>query len=155
MNETAHLSSTVLGEHVPVDWHLENMDTYDPRANYSKLLYRQSFYDPPSKKYESGSYAPRRINVYGGENCSESDPEGAHILDWWGFDCFSEGEGACGTLPYNIASFYLMSGAFDDKDRQHGQCMIFAEMGAADTRRPLRAAVSAVLSAGFIIWLSM
>lgn len=42
-------------------WSIENADTFDAQANYSQVLYRQA-----AREQEPMSYAPRRVNLYGG-----------------------------------------------------------------------------------------
>jgi hypothetical protein len=103
-------------------WSIENADEYDPGANYSNILYRQAAHE-----HEAGSYASRRVNLYGGVDCTEPDPSDAQrLLDWYGLSCWSGVEGECGSLPYRIASFAVLP-VPEDED---GTCMAFAQLGA-------------------------
>jgi hypothetical protein len=141
--------------HVGIAWQLENMDTLDPKANYSRVLYHETAFHPAEDKYDPGTYGPHRINVYGGANCSQIDPSGAwDFLDWYGFDCWSETEGNCGTVPYSIVSFLITAGDFNNEAAQHGKCMMFAEMGAGSSHQPLKAVVGAVVGALMTMWLT-
>jgi len=153
VNQSGNLGYHPSGQRVGIPWRLENIDKYDPRANYSKVLYSQHVNNPSDKEHEPGSYGYRRINIYGGENCTESDPEGDNLLDFYGFDCFSNGEGSCGTTPYNIVSFYVMEGYFESESQQHGKCMVFARMGAAAGHQLQRTVLGALLCAFLAVWL--
>jgi len=153
VNQTDNLAPNFRTRQEGIAWQLENMNIFDPRANYSRILYRQIVHNPQDKRYEPGSYAWRRINIYGGPNCTESNPESDNLLDWYGFNCFSEGGGSCGTLPYSIASFTVMPGSFEKEDEQHGKCMVFAEMGAAARHQLHRVVMGAFVCAFLAVWL--
>ncbi|KAM0704789.1 hypothetical protein Q7P35_007575 [Cladosporium inversicolor] len=99
VNQTDNLAPNFRTRQEGIVWQLENMESFDPRANYSRILYRQNVYNPQDKRYDPGSYAWRRINIYGGPNCTESNPEGDNLLD-------------C------IASFTVMPGSFEKEDEQ-------------------------------------
>jgi len=155
VNQSQNLASPPHDQPVGIAWQLENMDMYDPQTNYSRVLYRQHVETSSGSddRYKPDAYAYRRINIYGGVNCSESDPEGTNLLDFYGFDCFSDGEGNCGTTPYNIASFYITEGEFRDESEQHGKCMVFARMGAAAGHQVSKAVMGALLCASMAAWL--
>lgn len=145
------------GRQEGIAWQLENKDSFDPKANYSKLLYRQHV-ESPSEDYEPGSYAYRRINVYGGLDCSDHDlerPFGERLVDWYGFDCFSEGEGDCGTLPYGIKSFTVQPGRFGNEKAQDGKCLVFAKMGAAARLQLPKVVISAFACVVLTVWLTV
>lgn len=65
--------------------------------------------------------------MYGAKGCRESDDQSETLLPWYGFDCWSEDQGSCGTLPYSIASFSVQP----QLDETQGTCWMFAERGAA------------------------
>jgi hypothetical protein len=118
VNQTNPAYSEVGGIH----WSIGSADAYDPGAIYFDILYRQ-----PACEHEPGSYASRRLNLYGGVDCTEPDPNDAQrLLDWYGLSCWSGVEGECGSLPYGIASFALLP-VPEDED---GTCMTFAQLGA-------------------------
>lgn len=154
VNQTGNLLPNWRTQEQGIAWQLENMKIFDPQANYSRVLYRQSVYNPQDKRYEPGSYAWRRINIYGGVNCTELDPAGDALLDWYGFNCFSEGGGSCGTLPYSIASFNILPGAFEKEDEQHGKCMVFAQLGTAARHQLPRVVIGAFICALLAVWLA-
>lgn len=153
MNQTDNLAPNFRTRQEGIVWQLENMESFDPRANYSRILYRQNVYNPQDKRYDPGSYAWRRINIYGGPNCTESNPEGDNLLDWYGFNCFSEGGGSCGTLPYSIASFTVMPGSFEKEDEQRGKCMVFAKLGSAARHQIHKVVMGAFVCAFLVVWL--
>lgn len=129
VNQTRNLPG-VWGEH-GIHWNLENVDTFDPRGNYSGVLYRQHVTNAGNGELAPGKYAHRRVTIYGGENCTEKDPSNHEgLLDWYGFSCFSETEGSCGTLPYSIASFSVQAGPAVASE-EDGTCWVFAKEGAA------------------------
>jgi len=131
-----------------IHWALENADKFDAQANYSNVLYRQAAYEQ-----EPGSYAMRRVNLYGGLDCTERDPnDDKGLLDWYGLSCWSGVEGECGALPYSIASFTVMPVA-EDSD---GTCLMYAQLGAGVAiSQPFRAAASVFVGAVVAGWLAM
>ncbi|KAF2649955.1 hypothetical protein K491DRAFT_609738, partial [Lophiostoma macrostomum CBS 122681] len=155
VNQTGNLDSKIHLAYEPgIHWQLENMNKYDPTKNYSKILYRQHNYSS-SEDSEPGRYADRKVNLYGGENCTELSPnKTTGLYPWFGLSCWSEDEGSCGTIPYDIASFAVQPGPEDsDKD---GTCMVFAEEGAATSSYRSRQAISgALVSTAVAIWLAM
>lgn len=107
---------------------------------------------PGDDRFELGAYAYRRVNLYGGINCTDVDlTETTGYINWYGFNCWSDVEGNCGTLPYSIASFTVMPGPFEEED---GTCMVFAEMGVGSSRQPLKAAIGALVGALVTMWLT-
>jgi hypothetical protein len=151
VNETDNLLNPPRSQQVGISWQLENVDKYNPQANYSKVLYRQHLDHASDERYEPGSYSFRRINIYGGPNCTEINPLGDNLLDWYGFDCFSEDGGSCGRTPYSISSFYVRAGYFEDESQQHGKCMVFARMGAAAGHQLSKAVAGALLCASIAV----
>ncbi|KAF2655594.1 hypothetical protein K491DRAFT_423715 [Lophiostoma macrostomum CBS 122681] len=128
VNQTKVLSSGAFGE-AGIHWQLENVDTFDLQGNYTSVLYHQHIPNPASHDWKPGHYAERVAMIYGGTSCTEANPSGNKtLLPWYGFSCWSEDEGSCGTTPYKIGSFNLGSGV--DKKNQH-TCWMFAEEGAA------------------------
>jgi hypothetical protein len=153
-NQTRNILTSHGGQ-AGIAWQLDNIDAFDPHANYSRVLYHETAFHPADDTYDPGTYGPHRINVYGGANCSQIDPSGAwNFLDWYGFDCWSETEGNCGTVPYSIASFRVTAGDFNNEAAQHGKCMMFAEMGAASSLQSMRAVVGALVGASMAMWLT-
>lgn len=107
---------------------------------------------PGDDRFEPGAYAYRRVNVYGGINCTDVDlAETTGYINWYGFNCWSENEGNCGTTPYSIASFLIAPGLFE---REGGTCMVFAEMGIGSSHQHLKAAVGALVGAFVTMWLT-
>jgi hypothetical protein len=153
-NQTRNIQTSHGGQ-AGIAWQLDNIESFDPQANYSRVLYHETAFHPAEDRYDPGTYGPHRINVYGGANCSQIDPSGAwDLLDWYGFNCWSEAEGNCGTVPYSIASFLVVAGDFNNEDAQHGKCMVFAEMGAASSLQSMRAVVGALVGASTAMWLT-
>lgn len=80
------------------------------------------------------------------------DPAGGDgLLSWYGFNCWSDAEGYCGTMSYRIGSFTVMLRTDPESDVT---CLIFAEMGGAKGR-PVRATVSIVVVVVFATWLML
>ena len=127
-------------------WSISNAETFNAQANYSGVLYRQA-----SHEREAMSYAPRRVNLYGGLDCTERDPEDDQgLLDWYGLSCGSGAEGICDDLPYRVASFAVLPVA-EDED---GNCMVYAQLGAGvGGLRRFEAVVSVVMGAVVVGWL--
>jgi hypothetical protein len=122
-------------------WSLENAETFDAQANYSQVLYHQA-----AREQEPMTYAPRRVNLYGGLDCTERDPgDDKGLLDWYGLSCgtgpsagSAAGEGICDELPYRVASFAVLPQS-EDAD---GTCLIYAQLGAGVGRfQPLTVVV--------------
>ncbi|KAH7406433.1 hypothetical protein DE146DRAFT_391109 [Phaeosphaeria sp. MPI-PUGE-AT-0046c] len=139
-----------------IRWQLKNVDNYDPQANYSSLLYRQHV-ESASSNLAPGTFADRRITVYGGVNCSELDPTAPKdrkkpLLPWFGLDCRTEAQGRCGDTPYNIASFYVNN----KKSGEKGKCWDFAYMGAASgTAASARVVLAALMSVLVAAWVAL
>jgi hypothetical protein len=154
VNQTWNLGPNVWGE-AGIHWQLGNVETFDLKGNYSSVLYRQHITNPARDDQNPGKYADRRVTMYGGKDCSQIDPSSDKtLLPWYGFSCWSEDNGSCGTLPYNIASFSIQPGP-DDKDR-HGTCWVFAKEGAAArVYLSSRVILGAFISASLAIWLAL
>lgn len=120
------------------------------------MLYRQHVLNP-SDEYKPGTFADRRVNVYGGVNCSDLDPsakegEKKPLLPWYGFSCWSEAEGSCGDTPYQIQSFYVNTG----KESRDGKCWDFAYYGAAGRSRvDWKAMLGAVGGVVVAVWVGL
>jgi hypothetical protein len=129
VNQTWNLGGGVWTDgQAGIRWQLENIDTYNPQGNYSDILYRQYVASPLRDRYKPGSLADRRVTMYGGKRCSEKDPNSNEtLLPWYGYSCWSESKGGCGTLPYSIASFRVLPGFSDT--RPSDTCWIFSERG--------------------------
>jgi hypothetical protein len=128
-------------------WSTLNAETFDPQANYSSILYRQAEYGQ-----EPGSYAAKRVNLYGGLDCTERDPnDDKGLLDWYGLNCWSGVEGDCGRLPHGVASFAVIPAVERDE-----KCMVYAKLGGAvGGLRVLEAVASVMVAAGVAGWLAM
>lgn len=74
---------------------------------------------------------------------------GDEMLSWYGFNCWSEAEGDCGTMPYSMGSFTVMPGTDPGSD---GTCLVLAEMGVAKARS-IEIAVSVVVGVVLAVWL--
>ncbi|KAF2276849.1 uncharacterized protein EI97DRAFT_397817 [Westerdykella ornata] len=156
INQTRNQGQNAWGE-AGIHWQLENTDTFDPQANYSRVLYRQHITNPTTDEQKPGHYADRQVTIYGGPKCTEADPNSnTTLFPWYGFSCWSEDKGSCGTLPYKIASFYIRAGKDEQSQGRMGTCWVFAECGAATSLLlSSRAMVGAFISASLAIWLSM
>ena len=156
VNQTGNLAypDNAHGREAGIAWQLDNADSFDPQANYSKVLYRQHVSNAGDDRYEPGSYAYRRVNVYGGLDCTDGGLRDREILDWYGFNCWSESDGSCGTTPYSIASFTVQPGSFDDEDEQKGKCLVFAQMGAAAGHQMPKAVTFAISVTIAAMWLT-
>ena len=138
-----------------IHWALQNRDSYDSSANYSSVLYRQHVANPGSEKYEPGHFGDRRVVVYPGEDCSEKDDsKDKGLSPWYGFGCWSESEGDCGSMPYKIASFNIQP-ALEEKDEK-GKCWVFAERGAAvHVHSSSHVVAGAMFSVALAMWLAL
>jgi hypothetical protein len=154
VNQTENLSPGVWGE-AGIHFQLRNTEAFDPQGNYSSVLYRQHVTNAASDNQKPGHYADRRVTIYGGKNCTENDPSSnTALLDWYGFSCWSEDKGSCGTLPYKIASFSIQPGP-EEKD-QHGTCWVFAKEGAAaNIYASSQVIIGALINVFLAIWLAM
>lgn len=133
MNQTGNLGygSGYTGEtgQAGIHWQVQNMNKFNGQANYSSVLYHQHNPDVNDKENAPGTYAARTVFLYPGQGCTELPDQSNDLLPWYGLSCWTEPEGTCDTLPYNVASFSIQ--AEDDADKQHGKCWAFAEMGGA------------------------
>ncbi|KAA8623604.1 hypothetical protein PtrSN002B_011146 [Pyrenophora tritici-repentis] len=136
-----------------IHWQLENLDTYDPQGNYSSLLYRQHLAFAIDDEDKPGHYANLLVNIFPSKGCSELDPKNSsRLLPWYGFTCWSENEGKCGTTEYPIGSFYVWDQDREEKEKDSGDCYLFARMGAsARVSASLWGAVGAVVGTVFAV----
>lgn len=134
-------------------WTLQNHDSYDPSRNYSSVLYRQHITNPGDKQHP-GEYSRVRVNLYGGENCTQKDPNSnTTLFPWYGFSCWSEDQGSCGTMPFRVASFYVFPAP--RQEDQQGKCWVFAEEGAGTSvYRSSQATLIALTSTALALWLA-
>lgn len=96
-------SSSISQDPVRLYWTIDNIDAYDPQANYSTILYQQPVLNDNNGEGE-GTDASRYFSVYNGEDCRAlGDP----VQPWVGWTCSSSDEGQCNTLPYSVASFKI------------------------------------------------
>lgn len=156
VNQTENLGWAGGGQEAGIRWQLLNLDTFDPQANYSNILYRQHVLSPSSDDDKPGHYANRRVTIYGAPGCSEADPSDNHtLLPWYGFSCWSEEAGSCGKLPYGIASFSVQPGP--DDDERDGTCWDFAERGGAAGMSGLsrQAMMSSLFGTAVAVWLAL
>lgn len=153
VNQSKNVARISGGQDRGIEWQLRNLENYDPQANYSRILYRQHTLNPSGNEaYEPGAYANRRINVYGGFNCTQLEPDSdTGILPWYGFNCWSEEEGTCGTLPYSIASFTMLP--LTRRESEAGTCLSFAKDGtAAGNRASYEAVMGVFTGATLALW---
>ncbi|KAM0699436.1 hypothetical protein Q7P36_000438 [Cladosporium allicinum] len=128
-------------------WSISNAETFDAQANYSRILYRQA-----EKDQEPGSYAVKRVNLYGGLDCTERDPHDEKgLLDWYGLSCWSGVEGDCGSLPHAVASFAVLPVGSTE-----GTCLVYAQLGAGvGGVQPLKAVASVLVGVFVAGWLAL
>lgn len=151
VNQTWNQGSGVWGE-AGIHWQLFNVDTFDSQANYSSVLYRQHITDANKDENKPGHHADRRVTLYGAKGCRESDGTSDKLLPWYGFDCWSEDKGSCGTLPYGVASFSIQP----QQKTTQGTCWVFAERGAAvRVWSSSQAVMGAFVSASVAFWLAL
>ncbi|CAE7195958.1 hypothetical protein P3342_009994 [Pyrenophora teres f. teres] len=150
VNQTRNIAPPSTGE-AGIYWQLENLDTYDSQANYSSVLYRQHITSPINDDQKPGKFAQRGVTLYAGKGCSDLDPSADRILDWYGFNCWSEDKGDCGTTPWNIGSFNMHAPG----DDAEGTCWVFAKNGNGARRfSSSQAMMGAVIAASLAIWLA-
>ncbi|KAI5206466.1 hypothetical protein E4T39_02433 [Aureobasidium subglaciale] len=129
-NDTEGFVNQTRSPYAPVQgvrWKVQNTEMFNLDANYSSILYRQyQLHQPDNKDLEPGHTAKRGVSIYPGRNCRDLAPDG-EVKRWYGFSCWSESEGGCGTTPYSIASFLLYPGSVPaDEDRE---CVEFSQSG--------------------------
>ncbi|KAF2795474.1 hypothetical protein K505DRAFT_301981 [Melanomma pulvis-pyrius CBS 109.77] len=153
VNQTQNLLQGTRGE-AGLYWQLENAETFDPQGNYSSVLYHQHISAPGSDDQKPGHFAKLQVTIYGGENCSEKDPSNdEELFDWYGFSCWSDDKGSCGSVPYKIASFNIVAVPDQKKD---WKCWTFAKLGAAARiHASSQATMVASISVFLAIWLAM
>jgi hypothetical protein len=154
VNQTRFLASGIHQE-VGIHWQLENVERFRSQGNYSSVLYHQHIQLPSSDDQEPGHYADRHVTLYGGKSCSATNPaDNETRLDWYGFSCWSQDEGSCGTVPYSVASFNLAPGTDDDDDQ--GTCWEFAQLGAsARIATSFRTILGVIISTSLATWLAL
>jgi hypothetical protein len=91
------------------------------------------------------------VNLYGGLDCTERDPnDDKGLLDWYGLNCWSGVEGDCGSLPHGVASFAVLPVG----ENEDGKCMVYAKLGAGvGGWRVFEAVASVVVAVGVAGWL--
>lgn len=131
-------------------WSILNADEYDASANYSSVMYRQHLLNPNTDDQKPGHPARRRATLYPGKGCTEKDPNDENGLQpWYGFSCWSEDEGSCGTAPYSFQSFYIQAGNEDRK------CWEFARNGQSGAVRMSKSVVAAFVGTSVALWLAL
>ncbi|KAF1834268.1 hypothetical protein BDW02DRAFT_647718 [Decorospora gaudefroyi] len=135
-----------------IHWSLSNAEAYNASANYSSVLYRQHISNPNTKEQEPGSRAERITTLYGGKGCTQIDPnDDKDILPWYGFSCWSEAQGSCGTTSYNIQSFTVQPRS----PEAYWKCWVFAKNGQSGAVRVSGSLVAALLGTGLTVWLAL
>ncbi|KAI4622532.1 uncharacterized protein J4E87_006474 [Alternaria ethzedia] len=134
-----------------INWSVENAALYNAQANYTNVLYH--LHVPGAEAAEQ--YADRRVNIYPAKDCYNADPNSdatmPPLLPWYGYDCVSDRDGNCGTIEYDVRSFYLLPGT-RERD-QSGRCLLSAKWGAASSiYSSSRVILGAALSASLAIW---
>jgi hypothetical protein len=148
VNQTANIAPPYTGE-AGIHWQLENVNTYDPQTNYSSILYRQHITNPGRDDLKPGNQADRAVTLYASNNCRDLVSSSGDILGWYGFSCWSEDKGSCGTAPWKIGSFSIQDKAELDS------CWVFAKDGAAGRGySSSQAMVGAFFGASLAIWLA-
>ncbi|KAI4637665.1 hypothetical protein J4E83_000482 [Alternaria metachromatica] len=86
VNQTWNLGSNRFGdEQAGIYWTLLNADKYDRSANYSRVLYRHHVVQAYDDIWKEGHLSNMMATVYGGEDCSELDPnDDQNLLNWFG-----------------------------------------------------------------------
>ncbi|KAI4629702.1 uncharacterized protein J4E87_002888 [Alternaria ethzedia] len=87
VNQTWNLGSNRFGdEQAGIYWTLLNADKYDRSANYSRVLYRHHVVQAYDDIWKEGHLSNMMATVYGGEDCSELDPnDDQNLLNWFGY----------------------------------------------------------------------
>ncbi|KAI5240949.1 hypothetical protein E4T47_04200 [Aureobasidium subglaciale] len=138
-NATEGFVNQTRNSYAPVEgirWNVQNSEMFNPEANYSSILYRQyQLHQSDNKDLEPGHTARRGISIYPGQNCRDLAPDG-EVKKWYGFSCWSESEGGCGTTPYSIASFLLYPGPDSSEDDK--ECVEFSQSGLLSAATGLR-----------------
>lgn len=135
-------------------WSLSNTKSFDAKANYSRVLYRQHITDAQQDKYKPGHTASRQVTLYSGKDCSDLDEiKKNDTQPWFGFSCWSEDQGSCGTLPYGVVSFAVKG--IPEKDADKDKCMVFAKSGQQSAGPHVHASLQAVGGALAVVSLFM
>lgn len=131
-----------------IRWELKNADIYDASVNYSRVAYQQHI----ASLDMSGKPGDKMATVYGAKKCSEQDPNDEKgLLPWFGFSCLGEEQGSCGTTPYSIQSFRVISRDEDYKRK----CWDFAEYGQSGAGPLSGSAMAALLGTILAIALAL
>ncbi|KAH6865747.1 hypothetical protein BKA58DRAFT_320264, partial [Alternaria rosae] len=147
---TSWASGQLPGE-VGIYWAVENADLYSPKVNYTSVLYHLR----PVLSADTNEHTDRSVSVYPAKGCETWDPTSKLPINppvpWYGFSCWGEEEGNCGTSEYGARSFRILP-AQKESDLA-GKCIVFAECGAAmSLYTSSRTIVGAALSASMVIW---
>jgi len=154
VNQTWNLGSGRFGdEQAGIYWTLLNADKYDRSANYSRVLYRHHVVQAYDDIWKEGHLSNMMATIYGGEDCSELDPnDDQNLLNWFGYSCWSADEGDCGNTPYPLTSFNLAS----VDQRSDRKCWLHSELGAAvHGFSSSRAIMGAFASVSLAVWLAL
>ncbi|KAF1838004.1 hypothetical protein BDW02DRAFT_565510 [Decorospora gaudefroyi] len=143
---------TYSGREYGIKWHLFNAEKFDPTANYTGVLYRQHIKNAGNEKSEPYHYVNRWATMYGANGCREVDSDQLDPLPWFAFNCLSEDDGNCGTLPYSLDSFRIYA---PREDNLEGTCWMFAEWGAATRLESSQVLMGVFVSAVLAIWLAL
>lgn len=139
-----------------IDWQLYNVDSFDAKANYSRILYRQHTANVQDEENKPGHNADRQVTFYSGMGCLDNSPNGVH--PWYAYSYWSEDQGSCGTLPYGIVSFTVRG--VPEKEQTDGKCFKGGKYGGnqsagAHVRASLQAVMGAVAGASVALWLAL
>lgn len=139
---------------VGIHWEVRNSESYDPQANYSSILYHQN---DGINVNDRGPYAWRTVFLYGSDNCVDVDTSPADEFDnWYGNNCWSEGDGDCRDIYYGVGSFSVQAAPKNDEEAQRETCWAFAENGlAAGLYHPWTAVMSALVGVSVAVWLAL
>lgn len=135
-------------------WSISNAQSFDANANYSRVLYRQHLANATQDKYKVGHTASRQVTLYSGLDCSDIDEVTKNRTQpWFGFSCWSEDQGSCGTLPYSIVSFAV--GGIPEQIADKDNCWVFAKSGEQSSGAHIHASLQAVMGAFAVVALFM
>lgn len=158
INQTHNLGrswSSRKGEDAGIRWKVENSESYDPKANYSSILYHQN--DGINlQDRDPEDYSYRTVFLYGSDDCRDVDTSPADAFDtWFGLNCWSSDEGDCRDIYYGVGSF-SMQAAPSNEERER-TCWSFAEngSGASGLYQPWKAVTGALVSVFVAVWLAL
>lgn len=125
-------------ERVNITYVLSGQDAYDAAANYSNVLYTQiALGGDAGEEDDERIFAPRNVNFYAGEDCTEGSADGETVLPWYLSSCSVNDD--CQQFPFSVASFYVYVPDEEDSDgdrETEGKCVLAAEYGAGNAVRP-------------------